>query len=122
MISKVKLVSVPVRDQDRALDFYVNTLGFTLATDQPMGNGQRWVEVRPPKGDTHIALFTPPGQDDRVGAFSGISWECDDVERTHRELVARGVEFAQPPAKQPWGTMAILKDSEGNQMVLSTGR
>ena len=46
------------RDQDRALDFYVGTLGFVLVTDQPMGPGTRWIEVRPPKGETGLALFT----------------------------------------------------------------
>ena len=66
MVRKVKFISVPVRDQDRALEFYVGTLGFKLLTDQPMGPGQRWVEVRPPKGETGIALFTPPGQEDRI--------------------------------------------------------
>ena len=122
MIRKVKFVSIPVRDQDRALTFYVNTLGFTLITDQPMGPGQRWVEVRPPKGETGVALFTPPGQEDRIGTFTGLSMECDDVTRTYEELKARGVEFAKPPETQPWGTMAIMKDSEGNQIVLSTPR
>ena len=67
MIRKMKFTSIPVRDQDRALEFYVGTLGFTLLTDQPMGPGQRWVEVRPPKGETGMALFTPPGQEDRIG-------------------------------------------------------
>ena len=122
MIQKLKLVTIPVRDQDRAVDFYVNTLGFTLATDQPMGKGQRWVEVRAPKAETNIALFTPPGLENRIGTFTGIGWECDNIEKTHRELVEKGVQFAKPPEKQPWGTMAILKDSEGNEMVLSEGR
>jgi predicted enzyme related to lactoylglutathione lyase len=122
MIRKIKFVGVPVRDQDRALDFYVNTLGFTLQTDQPMGPGQRWIEVRPPKGETGMALFTPDGHEDRIGTFSSISIECDDVQKTYDELKAKGVEFDKPPTAQPWGTFAIMKDSEGNQFVLSTPR
>jgi predicted enzyme related to lactoylglutathione lyase len=122
MIRKVKFISIPVRDQDRALEFYVTTLGFTLLTDQPMGPGQRWIEVRPPKGDSGVALFTPPGQEDRIGTFTGISLECDDVQKTYDELTAKGVEFAKLPKTEPWGVMAILKDSEGNQIVLSTSR
>jgi predicted enzyme related to lactoylglutathione lyase len=122
MIRKIKFSTIPVRDQDRALEFYVNTLGFTLLTDQPMGPGQRWVEVRPPKGETGLALFTSPDQEDRIGTFTGISLECDDVQKTYDELLAKGVEFVQPPKIEPWGTMAIMKDSEGNQFVLSTGR
>src|SRR5262249_39832857 len=50
MIRKLKFTSIPVQDQDRALAFYVNALGSTLVTDQPMGPGQRWIELRPPKG------------------------------------------------------------------------
>jgi predicted enzyme related to lactoylglutathione lyase len=122
MIRKMKFTSIPVRDQDRALEFYVGTLGFTLQTDQPMGPGQRWIEVRPPKGETGVALFTPPGQEDRIGTFTGISLECDDVQKTYEELNAKGVEFAKLPKKESWGVMAILKDSEGNQIVLSTAR
>lgn len=57
MIRKIKFTSIPVRDQDRALQFYVDRLGFILVTDQPMGPGQRWIELRPPKGDAGIALY-----------------------------------------------------------------
>ena len=122
MIRRMKFTGIPVRDQDRALNFYVNILGFTLQTDQPMGPGLRWIEVRPPKGETGIALFTPPGQEDRIGTFTGISMECDDVQKTYDELNAQGVQFEKPPRKESWGVMAILKDSEGNQIVLSTSR
>ena len=120
MIRKIKFSSIPVRDQDRALQFYVTKLRFTLLTDQPMGPGQRWIEIRPPKGDTGLALFTPPGQEDRVGMFTGISMECDDVQKTYEELRGKGVEFAKPPKTESWGVSAILKDSEGNQIVLSS--
>jgi predicted enzyme related to lactoylglutathione lyase len=122
MIRKIKFMGIPVANQDRALNFYVNTLGFTLQTDQPMGPGQRWIEVRPPKGDAGLALFTPPGQENRIGAFTGVSMECDDVQRTYEELIAKGVEFAKPPKTESWGVAAIMKDSEGNQIVLSTSR
>jgi predicted enzyme related to lactoylglutathione lyase len=122
MIRRIKFISIPVRDQDRALDFYVNQLGFALQTDQPMGPGQRWIEVRPPRGETSVALFTPPGHEDRIGKFTGLSIECDDVQKTYDELCSRGVEFTKPPQAQPWGVMAIMKDSEGNEFVLSTSR
>ncbi len=122
MIRKMKFTTIPVRDQDRALDFYVHKLGFTLQTDQPMGPGQRWIELRLPKGETGIALFTPPGLENRIGTFTGISLECDDVQKTYEELTAKGVEFAKPPKTESWGVSAIVKDSEGNQLVLSSSR
>jgi predicted enzyme related to lactoylglutathione lyase len=122
MIRKIKFVGIPVRDQDRALEFYVETLGFIVQTDQPMGPGQRWIELRPPKGETGVALFTPPGHEDRIGTFTGLSLECDDLQKTYDELVAKGAEFEKPPRTESWGVMAILKDSEGNQIVLSSSR
>ena len=61
VISRVKLVSIPVRDQQRAVDFYTTVLGFRVTTDQPMGPGQRWIELTPPGGGTRVVPFTPPG-------------------------------------------------------------
>jgi predicted enzyme related to lactoylglutathione lyase len=122
MIRKMKFTSIPVRDQDRALKFYLDILGFTLITDQPMGPGVRWIELRPPKGETGVALFTPPGLEDRIGTFTGISFDCDDVQKTYEELSAHGVEFAKPPKAESWGVSAVMQDSEGNQIVLSSSR
>jgi predicted enzyme related to lactoylglutathione lyase len=120
MIRSIKFLGIPVRDQDRALAFYTKTLGFTIVTDQEMGGTQRWIEIKPPRGDTMVALFTPEGQEDRIGSFLNASFTCDDVQKTYDELRARGVEFEKPPQKQPWGTFAIMKDSEGNQLVLGS--
>jgi predicted enzyme related to lactoylglutathione lyase len=121
MIKAIKFVSVPVQDQDKALAFYTQLLGFAVATDQPMGPGQqRWIELRIPGADTRIALFTADGHQERIGTFQGISFVVDDVEKTHAELSKRGVTFAQGPTKQPWGTFAIFKDPDGNQFVMGT--
>jgi predicted enzyme related to lactoylglutathione lyase len=122
MISHIKFVSIPVRDQNRALDFYTEKLGFTIITDQPFDEKQRWIELRIPKAETRVVLFTPEGQADRAGTFSGISYATDNVEQTYAELKARGVPFEGPPQKQPWGTFAMFKDSEGNSFVLGTAK
>jgi predicted enzyme related to lactoylglutathione lyase len=118
MIKTIKFASIPVKDQDRALAFYTDKLGFEILTDQPLG-AQRWIELKIPGAQTGVVLFTPPGQEERIGSFSGISFQCDDVEKTHAELVAKGVEFAQGPKKESWGTSAIFKDVDGNAFVLS---
>ena len=57
MIKQIKFVSVPVADQDRALDFYTEKLGFTIITDQPFDDKQRWIELRVPKAETRVVLF-----------------------------------------------------------------
>ena len=120
MITHVKFVGIPVGDQDRALKFYTEKLGFEIATDQPMGPGKRWIELRIAHSQTRVVLFTPEGHEDRVGTFFNGSLEADNVQKTYEELKAKGVEFTQEPKTEPWGTSALFKDSEGNQFVLSS--
>lgn len=120
MIKRIKFLGIPVRDQDRALTFYTEKLGFRILTDQQMSPTQRWIELSIPGADTGVVLFTPEGQEDRIGTFVNTSWEVDDIDKTFKELQEKGVEFANPPQKQPWGTFAIMKDSEGNQIVLAS--
>lgn len=119
MIKAVKFVGIPVKDQDRALQFWTEMLGLKIETDQPMGD-QRWIELRIPGADTRVVLFTPPGHESRVGGFFNGSFACDDVEATWRELSEKGVRFKKEPTKQPWGTFAIFQDSEDNEFVLSS--
>jgi predicted enzyme related to lactoylglutathione lyase len=121
MIKAVKFVSIPVSDQDRALDFYTQKLGFSILTDQPMAPGQqRWIELKIPGAETKVVLFTPDGHEDRIGSFQNVTFTADNVVGTHAELSGRGVEFSQPPTSQPWGTFAVFKDLDGNQFVLSS--
>ena len=120
MIKGIKFASVPVTDQDRALSFYTEKLGFRILTDQPFDGKQRWIELSIPGCETGLVLFTPDGHRDRIGTFSAISFLCDDVQKTYEELSARGVEFTAPPTKQAWGTFTIFKDQDGNQFVMST--
>jgi len=120
MIKRIKFLGIPVKDQDRALQFYTEKLGFRVLTDQQFSERQRWIELSIPGAETGIVLFTPDGHEDRIGGFVNTSWEVDNVEKTHAELQAKGVEFAGLPQKQPWGTFVMMRDSEGNQIVLSS--
>ena len=120
MLKRIKFVGIPVRDQDKALAFWTKTLGLQVATDQPMGNGQRWIELKIPRSETGVVLFTPPGQEDRIGTQWNGSFACDDVQQTYEQLKAAGVEFVKPPEKQPWGMYAVAKDPDGNQLVFGS--
>jgi predicted enzyme related to lactoylglutathione lyase len=120
MIKRIKFLGIPVRDQDRALAFYTEKLGFRVLTDQQMSPTQRWIELTIPGAETGVALFTPEGHEDRVGTFVNSSWEVADINAAYAELNAKGVEFKAPPQKQPWGSFAMMIDSEGNQIVLSS--
>ena len=121
MIKGIKFASIPVRDQDRALEFYTTKLGFRVMTDAPFDGTQRWIELGIPRAETRLVLFTAQGQQAMIGGFMNLSFVADDVEETARELKAKGVEFVQEPQKADWGTAAIFKDPDGNQFVLSTG-
>jgi predicted enzyme related to lactoylglutathione lyase len=120
MIRQVKFVGIPVRDQERALAFYRDQMGFRIATDHPFNEKQRWIELKIPAAETRLVLFTPEGHEDRVGTFFNGSFACDDVRKTCEELKAKGVEITAEPKEQPWGTFAMFKDSEGNTFVLSS--
>jgi catechol 2,3-dioxygenase-like lactoylglutathione lyase family enzyme len=121
MIKAMKFVGVPVGDQQRALEFYTQKLGFRVITDQPFDDEKRWIELGVGRSGTGIALFTPPGQEDRIGTFTGISFVADDVKATCRELAAKGVVFIQEPKEADWGISAIFADPDGNQFVLGSG-
>ena len=103
MIKQIKFVSIPVADQNRALDFYTDKLGFTIITDQPFDEKQRWIELRVPKAETRVVLFTPNGDEKRIDSFMNMSYACDDIDKTYAELKKRGVEFEGPPAETAVG-------------------
>lgn len=116
MIRYIKFASVPVQDQDRALDFYKNKLGFQVHTDQPYGGGWRWIELVIPGAETRLMFGPATGEGD--ASKPRLILVVDDVEKTYEELRSKGVEFTQPPRQAPWGMNAIFKDSEGNLLLL----
>ncbi|MDD5544795.1 MAG: VOC family protein [Acidobacteriia bacterium] len=120
MIRGIKIASIPVRNQDASLKFYTEVLGFKVVTDQPYTDKQRWIELLIPGAETQIALFTPPGHENRIGGFQPMTFWCDDVLATAKILKSKGVKFAQEPKTEVWGTMGIFKDPDGNQFVLSS--
>jgi len=121
MLQAIDIVSIPVRDQDAALKFYTEKLGFKVATNQYFDDGkQRWIELLIPGAETRIALFTPAGHENRIGGFQPVTFRCDDVFATADALKSRGVRLAAEPKKEVWGTMAMFKDSDGNQFVFSS--
>jgi len=116
-IRGVQLFSVPVSDQDRARDFYVERLGMELVDDQPMGPGRRWVRVRPAGGETAITLVTwfdsMP-----AGSLKGLVLETDDVEGDARRLREQGVPIEGGLQEAPWGRYIQLRDPDGNGLIL----
>jgi lactoylglutathione lyase len=129
MITHITSISVFVSDQDRALDFYVNKLGFEKRMDTTMGpDAPRWIEVAPPGAKTTLVIYKPseemPGASSYetalsyIGQFAPFILEVDGMEATHRELSARGVEFQDLPTQMSWGWWATIKDPDGNSLGL----
>ena len=128
MIGYVHSATVLVRDQDQAVDFYVNTLGFEKRRDDSFGEGSRWIEVAPPGSQSAIALLRPEdvgheggGQAAQtVGGSTGISLIAGDIEATYREFSGKGVQFTGPPQPMPWGALATwFTDRDGNSYFLT---
>jgi catechol 2,3-dioxygenase-like lactoylglutathione lyase family enzyme len=120
-IKQVGRVMVPVTDQDRAIEFYVEKLGFEKNADIPFGNGDRWVEVKPAGGETSIALVRPPeGQGDRPGIDTHIALDTDDIDATHGDLKSAGVDVDAEVSRMggPVPPLCWFRDPDGNTLML----
>src|SRR6516164_8891613 len=112
-----------VRDQERALRFYVDQLGFRVAVDHRFENGQRWIEVAPPDGNAHLGFTVLPPDEDPAKFIQpqALVWFItEDVNRKYEEWKARGVSFAYPPQVPAWGGIHTrFKDPDGNEFGLA---
>jgi catechol 2,3-dioxygenase-like lactoylglutathione lyase family enzyme len=121
-ITQVGTVMVPVSNQDRALEFYVDKLGFEKRTDTPYGEGERWVEVAPPDAATTIALV-PPREGDPTGIETRVALTSEDIDADHANLLARGVD-ADPEVMRmgdPVPPMFFFRDQDGNRFLVVEG-
>ncbi len=124
MLTNIGTITVQVTDQDKALEFYTQKLGFEKRADMPMGPGQRWIEVAPPGAHTRILLYkaTPemPGASSyeaakaAIGKMTGMVLEVDDIVATFARLKANGVPIVDEPKQQPWGWWGAFADQDGN--------
>ncbi|HVH14015.1 MAG TPA: VOC family protein [Longimicrobium sp.] len=133
MISFIHSTTILVADQERALRFYVDTLGWEKRIDATMPDGYRFLTVAPPGGQAELVLGAAdvlggaPGQGivtrgRGMEGASGITFAVDDVDGTYRALTERGVQFAGEPQDMPWGDRATwMMDPDGNRFFF-TGR
>jgi catechol 2,3-dioxygenase-like lactoylglutathione lyase family enzyme len=119
-LTQVGRICVTVSDTDRAIDFYVDTLGFEKVVDVPMGNAGRWVEVAVKGTPTTIALAPPPQGEQAGGSQTGICLDTSDVEADHAALKAAGVDVDDEVTR--WGApvppMFWLRDPDGNSLIV----
>jgi lactoylglutathione lyase len=133
MIDTIGGTVVIVSDQQKAVEFYTQKLGFELKTDMFFGSsnssGIRWVEVAPKKSQSTISLMVANAQllsnegeieaaKKGIGTETGIWFYSDDIQSSYRELKKKGVDIAAPE-KQEWGgIMSKFKDQDGNSYSL----
>jgi catechol 2,3-dioxygenase-like lactoylglutathione lyase family enzyme len=122
VITGIDQVTLDVGDQDEATRFWVDAIGFELARDEYLC-AERWIELRPPSGAPMLILsLREPHQARRVVAdhlpHSNVFFTCDDIDRTYRELVEKGVRFPTPPTQMPWGSWAMFEDPDGTRFAL----
>jgi len=114
-VTDVRTVAVPVTDQDAALAFYVERLGFEKRMDIPMGGGMRWLEVTPGSASAAVALV-PPGDHFATGTDTGIRLTTTDAAADHAALQAAGVEVGELlSAPLP---MFSFRDQDGNTLYI----
>ncbi len=129
MINKLAVVTLLVRDQDEALKFYTEKLGFDKRQDQAFGPGMRWVTVAPKnQTEVEITLQQPNAAMHgeararemlaMIGRQPTWSYRTDDCRKEYETLRARGVKFVQEPHEQPYGIEAVFEDLYGNSASL----
>jgi catechol 2,3-dioxygenase-like lactoylglutathione lyase family enzyme len=126
MTIRIHVTSVFVDDQERALRFYTDVLGFEPRTDVPTGDGDRWLTVAAP-GQEGVELLLEPASHPAVGPYrdaliaDGIplaSFAVDDVQAEYDRLIEAGITFTQPPMDMGPVTTAVLDDTCGNLIQL----
>ena len=120
-LTKVGRVCVTVADTDRAIGFYVDTLGFEKVVDTPMSDdGMRWVEVAVRGTPTTIALAPPPPGTDAGGAQTGIILDTTDVDADHAALKGAGADVDEEVTRfgGPVPPMFWLRDPDGNSLIV----
>jgi catechol 2,3-dioxygenase-like lactoylglutathione lyase family enzyme len=117
-ITDLRTVGVPVADQDRALVFYVDKLGFEKRLDAPVEQlGGRWIEVAPPGAATTIALV-PTHEGVPAGVETGIRFTTRDAAAVHADLQSRGVEVGELLRWPDVPAMFAVRDPDGNGLEI----
>jgi catechol 2,3-dioxygenase-like lactoylglutathione lyase family enzyme len=117
-ITGISTVAIPVRDQQRAVDFYCGTLGFQTRLDAEFGSGMRWIELAPTANSTSVAI-PPAGPSTTPGKDTGIRLTCEDADKAHHELQSAGVDVDDEVMNWPGvPPMFSFRDPDNNTLYV----
>jgi lactoylglutathione lyase len=116
-ITGIRTVSIPVENQDAALRFYVDTLGFTMLRDNPTPNGGRWIELAP--GDDGVIVTIEPAAPDVTRGAIGIRFTTDNAEAAHAQLQTAGVDTDEILLWPGVPAMFAFRDPDGNAFSIT---
>jgi predicted enzyme related to lactoylglutathione lyase len=123
MITKLAVVTILVRDQDEALEYYTEKLGLEKLDDMLFGEGNRWLTVTA-KNQRDVQIFLQKadgfGADltGQVGKATAWAFNTDNCREDYETLKARGVKFTSEPKEEPWGIQAVFEDLYGNKFSI----
>ena len=120
MIRYIKTVAIYVQEQEKAVLFYTEQLGFEVRRREQMGLNAEWVELAPRGGQSCLVLYPRSMMQGWETRRASIVFHCADAEQTYEELQARGVEFVEPPKRMPWGVFAQFHDPDGNEFLITS--
>ncbi len=118
MIKQIATVGVYVEDQQAAVSFWTEKVGFEVRRNQPMGPEASWIEVGPKGAQTCLVIYPKKLMPNWAELKPSIVFECDDIHGTYEQMKANGVTFLEELKTMQWGTYARFADLDGNEFLL----
>lgn len=120
MIRHIATAAVYVDDQQAAVDFWTDKVGFEVRRNQPMGPQANWIEVGPKGAETCLVLYPKSMMPNWAELKPSIVFECSNIQQTFEEMKAKGVTFIEGLEVMQWGTYARFRDVDGYEYLLKT--
>ncbi len=114
----IATVGIYVDNQQEALRFWTEQVGFEVHCSQPMGPEANWLEIGPKGAESCLVIYPKSMMKDWRECKSSVVFECADIQKTYEEMSSRGVKFPQEPKAMPWGPFALFQDRDGNEFGL----
>lgn len=118
MIKKIATVGIYVDDQNKALQFWTEKVGFELRNNIDMGNGMTWMEVAPQGAESCLVIYPKKLMTNFTELKPSIVFNCENIERVCADLKKNGVTFSKELSSMGWGKFASFKDEDGNEFGL----